>query len=225
MSPAEISGTVVNATNILCVVFAATAAASMIIARRDGAGPLTLILVAAAALAWGAVHAFYPPLVTWRSEFPLGQPMLIGGLIVALTLAAGTPTGVAYFRAAALGPLIALFAWRIVFGGALLVLGLSGALPEGFFWPAALGDIFVGLWALSMLPRFSSISRWELLVWNVVGLLDLLNVLRMGLLELRPFFVANPDMTPLSLLPLFGVPFFIALHLQLFRTIWRHGSV
>jgi hypothetical protein len=222
MSPAELSATVVNGTNALCVVFALTAAVSLIAARRDGPPPIVLFMVVLGALAWGAAHAFYPPLISWRASVPSGQPLVIAGLILALTALAWTSAGTAYFRTAALRPLIALYLWRIVFGGALLTLGLNGALPPGFFWPAAVGDIVVGLWALSMLPRFPSVSRWELLAWNALGLADLLNVLRLGLLELRPFFSANPEMTPLTLLPLFGVPFFVALHLQLFRTLWRH---
>lgn len=224
MSPAELSFTVANVVNILSAVFALTAVFCLVSARRDGAGPGALAVVVAAAFGWGAAHSFYPPLVAWRAGFFPAQPIVIFSLVVALSLLSRTAPGVAYFRAAKLGPLIALYGWRTVFGSALLVLGLSGALPDAFFWVAAIGDIVVGLWALSMLPRMTSVTRWELLAWNVIGLVDLLNVLRLGLLELRPFYEANLNVPRLALLPLFGVPFFVALHIQLFRTIWRHRS-
>jgi hypothetical protein len=41
---------------------------------------------------------------------------------------------------------------------------------------------------------------------------DLAHVLVLGAINLRPFYLANPDIAPLNLLPLAGVPVFLALH-------------
>jgi hypothetical protein len=61
------------------------------------------------------------------------------------------------------------------------------------------------------------VTQRELIAWNALGLIDLLHVIMLAAIHLRPFFLAQPDLPTLNLLPLVGVPVFIALHVL---TLW-----
>jgi hypothetical protein len=60
-------------------------------------------------------------------------------------------------------------------------------------------------------------SRTVLFAWNALGLADLVLAIARGALSLLPFYAANPTVAPQNLLPLVGVPLFIALHIWM---IW-----
>jgi hypothetical protein len=95
-------------------------------------------------------------------------------------------------------------------------MGLSGALPPAFFWSAAVGDIVVGLWAMSIMGRPTVTTR-EIAAWNIIGLFDLTHVLALGAVNLSAFYTANPTVPLLNLLPLAGVPVLLVLHAM---TLW-----
>ena len=189
--------------------------------RVDGPSGLLLSLPLGLALLWGALWTWVPALAVLRFQPPpAGQAAAILGVVLGLCLLiVGSPAR-RFFRSARVLPLVALGPWRIVYGLALLGIGLSGGLPPAFFWSAAFGDIAVGLWSLLILMRRDTVTEREILAWNGIGLLDLAHVLALGAVNLRGFYLADPGISPLNLLPLVGVPVFIALHVLTLWGLW-----
>lgn len=105
-----------------------------------------------------------------------------------------------------------------------LVLGARGSLPQGFARPAGVGDIAIATTALFILliPHLLTF-RWFLLIWNVLGLVDIVLVvfsaLRFGLRDLQSMDPLRE--LPLSLLPTFIVPLIIASHILIFVRLRR----
>lgn len=172
------------------------------------------LLIVAAGLLAGAM-AWYPPLAAIRIEpAPGGQVFVVASIAFVLPLLLlALPPSRAFL--ANIDPLFLarLGIWRAVYGSLLLAMGLAGGLPAGFFRSVAMGDIAVGLWAIWIATRAQRVSDRHLLAWNIAGLVDLLHVIPLAVIVLRPFILANPDAPTLNLLPLVGVPLFIALHI------------
>ena len=155
------------------------------------------------------------------------SPIPPPGIAVALTIAALLvirlfPRARAGVQNVGPGPFVLFHLVRIAAGAYFLVLGARGVLPREFTTPAGLGDIVVGIGALWVLMRCLPVrTRWQqvaLLVWNVVGLLDILGVLgnAVRLYARNPSFV-DPFMSlPLAILPTFVVPIVIVSHVLLF---------
>jgi hypothetical protein len=170
------------------------------------------------ALAWGAAWTWYPPLAGMRLLAPPGgQAGAVIALVVSLVSLLAIPAVRTLFRTADVSHLVGLGAWRLVYGAMLMVVGSLGGLPAAFFVSAGIGDMVVGLWALWLIMRRASVTQRELIAWNALGLIDLLHVITLAAIHLRPFFLAQPDLPALNLLPLVGVPVFIALHVL---TLW-----
>jgi hypothetical protein len=184
-------------------------------ARQGGPSAVLIALTLSTALAWGAAWVWHPTLAASRFlPAPAGQAGAIIGLIIALNLLRLAPGVRAMFRLIDVHRLVDLGVWRVIYGAALLALGLLGGLPPAFFWSAALGDIMVGLWAISIVLRRSDVSKREVAAWNIIGLLDLLHVLVLGALNLGAFYLSSPAIPPLNLLPLVGVPLLLTLHIM-----------
>ena len=95
-----------------------------------------------------------------------------------------------------------------------------GELPFAFAAPAGSGDIVVAALAVLLLA-LSGARNWNMLViWNTIGLTDILFVvltaLRLGLEDWRSMHALRE--WPLSLLPTFLVPLIIVSHVLIF---WR----
>jgi hypothetical protein len=210
--------------HVLVAVFAFDLARRLAMASgaRGQVVPVALVI----GLAFGStlLNAYLPPLVAARESLFILQPAWILAMIGGLWLAGASGAGRRVFVGLDPRAVLRLYAWRAVFGAMLLILGLSGGLPTGFFWSAGIGDIAVGLWAIAIAARFPGVSRTELLAWNAAGLVDLIHVLALGASVLRLFYEANPEIARLTLLPFFGVPAFIALHLLLFPVLAKVGS-
>ncbi|MGL5363157.1 MAG: hypothetical protein ACRDBH_09765 [Bosea sp. (in: a-proteobacteria)] len=175
---------------------------------------LALVLV----LVWAGLWSWVPALVALRLQPPpLGQAGVILSVLLGFLALMFLPQARAFFRNADLNWLVTMGSWRPVYGGVLLAIGLLGGLPSAFFWSAAIGDILVGLWAIWIMARKLKVSQREVVAWNIFGLADLAHVLVLGAINLRPFYLANPDVSPLNLLPMAGVPVFLALHIM---TLW-----
>lgn len=180
---------------VLAAWFAAALAAAL-------AGTLGRLPVPPPAVAWLLTAAVL--LVLWRS-----------------------PPAAAATRRLGPGPLIAFHLTRLAAGGYFLVLFERGVLPAAFALVAGWGDIAVGVGALVVLatcvPVTSPARRYGLLVWNALGLADILLVLGNGM----RLFMSDPGLAapfttfPLALLPAFVVPIVIASHLVLFAWYGR----
>jgi hypothetical protein len=119
--------------------------------------------------------------------------------------------------------LVALHLTRFV-GIYFLILGQRGALPMGFARPAGIGDIVIAVAAgiILLLPRRRH-TRVILLVWNTLGLIDIIFVVVSALRFGLPYWHAMAPLRelPLSLLPTFIVPLIIASHVIIFVRMRR----
>jgi hypothetical protein len=111
-----------------------------------------------------------------------------------------------------------------ILGGVFLVEYFLGALPGAFALPAGLGDVAIGLTAPFVASMIASQSRSRftiLLIWSILGLLDLVTAVSLGVLTSRSTIgvlagaITSAPVTalPLSLIPTFLVPFYLILHL------------
>ncbi|MBI5568582.1 MAG: hypothetical protein HY914_01420 [Desulfomonile tiedjei] len=114
-------------------------------------------------------------------------------------------------------------AWRFA-GLGFVALYAHGVLPGLFAWPAGLGDIAIGItapWiALALIRKPSFAASKTFLVWNLLGILDLVVAVGTGAvgsglaLGVAGELTTRPmAMLPLVLIPAYFVPLFIMLHL------------
>ena len=122
--------------------------------------------------------------------------------------------------------LVAVNAIRIL-GVIFLVLQASGKLPAPFAPSAGWGDIFVGVtappvaWAML---RFGSRARALALIWNTIGIADLVNAVALGALSAPgplQVFTGPPSSAPMTTLPWLLIPGFLVpclmfLHIVIF---------
>jgi hypothetical protein len=182
-------------------------------ASHEGPSATLIATVLLLAFAWGALWSFHPTFSSMRFlPPPSGQAGAILGLIAALALLRLFPKVSVMFHTIDRLRLVDIGVWRVIYGAALLLIGLQNGLPPEFFWSAAFGDILVGLWAIAIIARRPLVSGRELTLWNVTGFFDLVHVLALGALYLPPFYASHPDAAPLNLLPLVGVPLLLVLH-------------
>ncbi len=111
-----------------------------------------------------------------------------------------------------------------VLGVAMLILASRNALPALFALPAGWGDIAIGVAAPLVALAWSSgtrSGRIVFIIWNVLGILDLLMAVSLGILTAPSSFgLLAGDITsaamavfPMSLIPTFLVPLSLILHL------------
>ena len=119
--------------------------------------------------------------------------------------------------------LTAMQAWRII-GAMFLVLMIFRLLPGTFAWPAGIGDFMVGAYApfvVLVMSRRTPGWRKHVVLLNLLGLLDFVGAIGGGVLSgSSPIGILRGDVTtdimqklPLSLIPTFGVPFWIILYI------------
>jgi hypothetical protein len=145
---------------------------------------------------------FAAPIIAFFAGFRLSRPFREFVLSTDLRLAMG------------------IQAWRFA-GLAFLDLYMYGVLPGIFAWPAGLGDIAVGVtapWILVALirqPGFAASKAF--VVWNVLGVLDLVVALGTGALGVVLATAGEASTGPMAQLPLvlvpaYLVPIFMMLH-------------
>jgi hypothetical protein len=182
------------------------------------AGVLALWFVVVVLL--GAAGAFARPPGT--PPFPI----LLGAtapVVVFLTAYWGSAAFRAYVLSIDLPLATAIQAWRA--GGlGFLALYAHGVLPGAFAWPAGLGDIAIGVtapWvALALVRRPGFATGPVFMVWNLLGILDLVVAISVGGLSSALASGAAGEVTtgpmaqlPLVLIPGYLVPLFVMLHL------------
>jgi hypothetical protein len=165
---------------------------------------------------------------------------------VALGLAVAVPPGIAIWRALTserfrawarsldLRYLTLLQTWRVV-GLAFLALAATGSLPDGFAVPAGVGDVAIGvtapLVALYAIGR-KRLERRIYLAWTAFGVLDLITAVALGVLysDSRVGLLATGlgtdlmEALPMVLIPAFGVPLTLVLHLISLINLTAAGS-
>lgn len=120
----------------------------------------------------------------------------------------------------------ALQVYRVL-GVSMAIQTLRGALPAVFGLPAGFGDLFIGVTALLAAAFWSSgtkAGKAVVILWNVLGLLDLFISVSMGVLALMTqsgsVTMAPMRLYPLSLVPAFGVPLAFLLHFTSLARLW-----
>jgi hypothetical protein len=119
---------------------------------------------------------------------------------------------------AALQPLLVLHAARHMGMVFLVPTVVGSALPAAFAVPAAYGDLLAGLLALATLVALRARAPIALpLAWlfNVVGLLDLINAFYQGLRY-------DVQLGAAYFIPTFIVPALVITHVMMLRMLVRH---
>jgi hypothetical protein len=130
--------------------------------------------------------------------------------------------------------IVGMQAWRWA-GFGFLTLYTYRVLPGIFAWPAGVGDMLVGITAVTVLasllrnPAFAASNRFVL--WNLLGILDLAVAVSIGALvpllapDLYRTVTTSPmAQLPLVLIPAFLVPTFLMLHLTALFQSRRVGN-
>lgn len=110
--------------------------------------------------------------------------------------------------------LIAVHTWRI--GGIAFLWGMTqGLLDPAFAIPAGVGDILIGVTAIPFAIFFwrgYSWSKYALVVWSVLGIVDLVNAVTLGVITNPDFRTSTMATFPWILIPTVAVPSALALH-------------
>jgi hypothetical protein len=117
-------------------------------------------------------------------------------------------------------------------GCVFLVLEIGGQLPRFFAYPAAFGDIAVGLSApVAVIALIWSTSTSVPIAWSVFGLLDFVGAVGTGFLASQALAVVHTDpptsvftQWPMVLFPAYLVPFSIILHITTIRVLANRTS-
>ncbi len=110
--------------------------------------------------------------------------------------------------------LVAVHTWRI--GGIAFLWGMTqGLLDPAFAIPAGVGDILIGVTAIPFaifLWKGYSWSKYALVVWNVLGIADLVNAVTLGVITNPDFRTSTMATFPWILVPTVAVPSALVLH-------------
>jgi hypothetical protein len=155
----------------------------------------------------------------WRLGLAVALPVLLTALSLWLSTS---------FRGWAAGLdlhlLIQLQSWRLA-GFVFIAFSANGLLPASFAIPASLGDVAVAVTAPFMANYVARRGRAAMplfLTWTVFGFLDLVAAVTLGVLNssgpigILSDQVVTTDLVtrlPVVLIPVFGVPLMLVLHL------------
>jgi len=160
---------------------------------------------------------------------PPGPQLILAALTIALVTAARLSGAFrAWLNRVDLRAVVALHLTRFI-GIYFLVLYARGELAYAFAVPAGWGDLLVATAAALILAGWSRLRTRPrlLLVWNAVGLLDILFVVADAARQalIAPASMAPLLRLPLSLLATFLVPLIIGSHLLLFARLRGNGPI
>jgi hypothetical protein len=168
-----------------------------------------------------------------------GAPAL--GLAVVLPVAAlvwayfALPSVRNAMAATPLPAFIALHAIRVL-GFSFIILYAEGRLPAPFAPSAGWGDVFMGVTALPLawaVMRFGARVRPLVLLWNALGVVDLVTALTLGPLSAPgplQVFVGPPDSSAMTTLPWliipgFLVPILLFIHVVIFTRLFAKTRI
>lgn len=121
---------------------------------------------------------------------------------------------------------------RAPIGVTFLLMEAAGNLPSEFAIKAGVGDIVVGItaiFAMVCIPLLSTLRTRTVLVWNTLGLADILMVFVVA--QRLLFLSGNPDALvgltrfPILIVPTFVVPMILITHFVVFAQIWSNRAV
>lgn len=125
--------------------------------------------------------------------------------------------------------MIALQVLRIL-GVTFLISWAYGTVPGIFAFPAGIGDVLTGLFAVPVaiaVMSGSQESRQAAIAWNVFGLVDFVIALSIGtaigfrLIDTGGLSATGGGLYPAVMIPAFGVPLWAMLHALSLRQLWR----
>ena len=167
------------------------------------------------------------PLRAFGNSLRWLQPLLtLSGVAVVFGLVS-IPSLRRAFDSLSMQDVISISYWRAIFGMGLLAFYTGGVLPGAFALQAGIGDIVVGcvmVVLLAVAERTGQVPRRPLLVWNTLGLLDLVNAMFLVTTVLRPWAAARGVSVGNYTLAAFAVPIFIALHLHIYARLFRERT-
>src|SRR5215467_14246900 len=160
--------------------------------------------------------------------------VLLGAALFAATRSAVLT---AALDAAPLSWLVGIQVYRVL-GLVFLLAWSRGFLPGYFALPAGIGDPLVGVLAIPLalgLRSDSPVIRRLALGWNILGIVDLVNAVILGVTSAVVQLQAAPSsgsaaalspllLYPLVLVPTFGVPLALILHSLSIRQLGRRGA-
>lgn len=225
--PAHIAGQLVLYAGITALVFWL---ALQVGARRAGleAVPLRQQALAGtmALLAWLAISMWISAQGAYRLRTgTLFQPLLLG-LFIPIAIGVVLLGSPSYRRIIDHIPqhwFAAQHALRAPFGIVFLAFYEMGELPAEFALSAGYGDIASAI--LATVAAFLSFTRrphanGALIVWNVVGLVDFLSVVPLGLTQVDPA-ARMMEFYPFFLIPVYVVPLFFVFHIYSVRALLK----
>ena len=116
-------------------------------------------------------------------------------------------------------PIVGLQIFRLI-GGVFIIEMFRGNIPGSFAWPAGVGDIIVGLFALFVFLAYKTIPKKALVILIALGLLDFVSAFFFGFTSAEgpaQLFAKGFDnqltLFPTGLIPLYLVPYAIAFHI------------
>lgn len=208
--------------------------------RNHGRPSVRSVVIAALALWFGFVFFLGAQgmFVTGADSPPL--PIFFG-VAIPLAMFLAVYFGWSRFRnfilAADLRFVAAMHAWRWA-GGQFFWLYAWSVLPGLFAFPAGIGDMAIGITApwlvlgLVRNPLFAASRRF--FVWNILGIVDFVVAVSMGVLSSGLFHKINElngnlttsamNQLPLVLIPVFAVPLFTMFHLTALFQARQLGS-
>ncbi len=187
-----------------------------------------IILVAYMVLIW-FVLVLAGSLLGTFAQYPLLFYLAVGGPIILFVGGYLLSSAFRRFVRSLIGDpwvITALQTYRVL-GVSMAIGALRNILPAVFGLPAGFGDFFIGMTALLAAASWSSGTRLGkdvFVLWNVLGLLDLLIAVSTGVLagftSSGPVTMAPMRLYPFSLVPAFGVPLAFILHFTGLAQFW-----
>jgi hypothetical protein len=184
-------------------------------------------LVLAVWLLLALAMTLVPALRELANLSPRFQPAVTLLGVIGVTALMLLPAARRAFDQLPLADLMTLFYWRAIFGMGLLAFYTGAALPSAFALPAAFGDMLVTcvmVVLLTVAQRRGSVPRRPLLVWNTLGLIDLVNAMFLVATVLRPWAASRGISAGNFVLAGFVVPLFIGIHLHLYGRLFRERA-
>ena len=178
-----------------------------------------LVGVAIASLAGVFAVNSLPPRVVLFTTVPL--------LVFYLAYVSRTEFYKTILRHSSLSTLVRIHIFRLV-GAFFLIAYFYNALPRAFALAGGLGDIFIALtslWVADAIKKNKPYAKRLLVAWNVLGILDILDVLLLAVIETRYAFdtgapgVIEFTKFPFSWIPAFAPATILFLHITIFRKL------